>query len=186
MNVVQSVSMNSRRWRATVEYRLADGVAPLPREDKRVARLSDWLANAYGGGAEPTQRGWIARVVVPAGPEVCGIDEAEHQALTWVRHCVDSPNLPSCGIVSKNVIDADTYHAELEIVGSKELHELLGVTRQRLLKLRDEGRLPEPDAQLAATPVWKRTTIEGFLWGWRRRPGPAPKNNEMERILAGG
>lgn len=178
--------MSSQLWRATVEYRLADGDPPLPKDDKRVGRLSDWLANAYAGGAEPTLRGWTARVLVPAGPEIRSIDQAEHQALNWIRHCVDSLKLPSSEIVSKNVIDANTYHAELEVVGSKELQELLGVTRQRLLKLRDEGRLPEPDAQLAATPVWKRTSVEGFLWGWRRRPGPAPKDNEMDRILAGG
>lgn len=150
-----------------------------------MARLSDWLANAYDGSAEPTLRGWIARVVVTAGPEVLDIDHAENLALIWIRHCVDSLNLPSSEIVSINVIDADAYHAELDVVGSRELQELLAVTRQRLLKLRDEGRLPEPDAQLAATPVWKRTTIEGFLWGWRRRPGPVPKDDELARILAG-
>jgi hypothetical protein len=40
---------------------------------------------------------------------------------------------------------------------------------------------------LAATPVWKKETVDGFVWGWRRRPGPAPfvVDFDMDRTLTG-
>jgi hypothetical protein len=161
-------------WLVTIEFVASPRVA-LPGGDKRLTRLNDWLRHAYNGGATPTPTGWIAKVIVPSGHSVRSIDEAEQQAARWISHCLETLELPAAQVVSRSVIDSDTFHAELEVVGSRELSDLIGVSRQRLLQLRQDGRLPEPDARLAATPVWKMTTIDNFLWGWRRRPGPVPK-----------
>jgi hypothetical protein len=161
-------------WLVTVEFKTASDLA-LPNGDMRVTRLNDWLHHAYGGGATPTPSGWVAKAIVTTGNGVLSIDEAGEQAVRWISHCLETLEFPRARVVSKSVIDADTFHAELDVVGSREVSDLIGVSRQRLLQLRQEGRLPEPDAQLAATPVWKMSTIEGFLWGWRRKPGPVPK-----------
>lgn len=56
---------------------------------------------------------------------------------------------------------------------------MLSVSKQRLGELRREGRFPEPIAELGATPVWRRSTIEGFMTTWVRSPGrfrPWPLN----------
>ena len=88
------------------------------------------------------------------------------------------------------MIDADTFVAELEVYGSRELADMLNVSRQRLAQLRAEGTLPEPDAILAATPVWRRTTIDSFIFGWRRRPGPIPNDDsldiDLDLLFSGG
>jgi hypothetical protein len=68
--------------------------------------------------------------------------------------------------------------------------KVLGVTRQRLHELRTAGRFPLPLVDLAATPVWLRSTVESFLEHWDRRPG-RPKtvqeilgdNDELEEEI---
>lgn len=57
----------------------------------------------------------------------------------------------------------------LEVVGLVEIAELLGVERATVRTWYSRGRLPEPDARLAATPVWRLTTIKQWIrqdrWG---------------------
>ena len=56
---------------------------------------------------------------------------------------------------------------------------VLNVSKQRFGELRREGRFPNPIVELAATPVWRRSTIEGFMATWDRSPGrfrPWPLN----------
>jgi hypothetical protein len=171
---VTEMTRTTQDWQITLGFQLADDEALRPG-DKRVPMLGTWLAKEYGGRATATPRGWTATVVVPAGPEVHFIDEAEKYGTRLIDEFAQTVGLPKCAIVSRSVIDADTYVAELEVVGNRELARLLGVSRQRLAQLRAEGTLPEPDAQLAATPVWKKETVDGFVWGWRRRPGPVPR-----------
>ena len=48
----------------------------------------------------------------------------------------------------------------LEIVGLVELAELLGQERGTVRQWYHRGKLPAPDATLAATPVWRTATIE--------------------------
>jgi hypothetical protein len=178
----------TQRWLVSAEYQLAEGEDPLRPQDQRVPALHTWLERTYGGGASVTLRGWVGKVVVSAGPEIHFIDQAEAYGVKLIQECVETVGLPHCALVSRSVIDADTYVAELEIYGSRELAELLGVSRQRLAQLRAEGTLPEPDLVLAATPVWMKRTVDHFTWGWRRRPGPAPGANDsdLDHLLSGG
>jgi len=62
-----------------------------------------------------------------------------------------------------------------ELLGMSELMAAIGVSRQRLSALRREGRLPEPMAVLAATPVWDRPSIDSWLRRWERRSGRSPR-----------
>lgn len=57
------------------------------------------------------------------------------------------------------------------LVGAQEVGALLGVSRQRIHQLRQEGRLPEPLFSLAATPVWSAAGIEAFAERRDRSPG---------------
>jgi len=46
-----------------------------------------------------------------------------------------------------------------EIMGTAEIGAWLGVTRQEVAQWKFQGKLPEPDFQLKATPVWKQDTL---------------------------
>ena len=46
-----------------------------------------------------------------------------------------------------------------EIMGTAEIGQLLGVTRQEVAQWKFQGKLPEPDHQLKATPVWNKKTL---------------------------
>jgi ADP-ribosyl-[dinitrogen reductase] hydrolase len=48
----------------------------------------------------------------------------------------------------------------LDVVGASEASEILGVEVQRISRWRKDGRLPEPYADLAMSPVWIRADIE--------------------------
>jgi hypothetical protein len=58
-----------------------------------------------------------------------------------------------------------------ELVGVSEVAELLGVSRQRVAQLREREDFPAPIAELAAGPVWTRTSLTRFVEAWPRRPG---------------
>jgi|TARA_R100001082_G_C4308074_1_gene135521 hypothetical protein len=47
----------------------------------------------------------------------------------------------------------------LEILGTAEIGEWLSVKRQEVAQWKFQGKLPEPDYNLRATPVWKRETL---------------------------
>jgi hypothetical protein len=46
-----------------------------------------------------------------------------------------------------------------EIMGTAEIGMWLGVTRQEVAQWKFQGKLPMPDYQLKATPVWKKETL---------------------------
>jgi len=52
---------------------------------------------------------------------------------------------------------------DLDVLGLAEVADLLGLTRQAAHQRLVRGRLPEPDARLAAGPVWRRSTIDRWL-----------------------
>jgi hypothetical protein len=182
------VDESIQRWLVSIEYRLLDDEPALPQGDQRIPSLNDWLGHAYDGSAVATPRGWITKVTVAADHIVNTISKAEILGDRKIRHCVKTLHLPPNEIVSRSAIDADKYVAELDVYGSRELATLLQVSRQRLAQLRGDGTVPEPDAVLAATPVWRRSTVDGFVWGWRRRPGPVPRTTDatLDQILRGG
>jgi hypothetical protein len=173
--------------RVSLEFRIEREADILPQGDKRVSALNTWLEHAHRGGAFATRRGWFANVVVPSNGRSLSHAEAHGERL--ITHCVRTLGLPDSVAISRSVIDADTFVAELEVYGSRELADMLDISRQRLTQLRNEGILPEPDAVLAATPVWRRATIDSFTFGWRRRSGPSPRNTEPEididRLISG-
>ena len=53
--------------------------------------------------------------------------------------------------------------APLAVVGLVELADMLGMQRGTVRQWYSRGKLPEPDALLAATPVWRLSTIERWM-----------------------
>lgn len=54
-----------------------------------------------------------------------------------------------------------------DILGTSEVAEVLGVSKQRIHSLRKMAEFPEPIVQLASTPLWDRSEVVVFLAKWR-------------------
>lgn len=46
------------------------------------------------------------------------------------------------------------------LVGVGEASEMIGLPKPRIARLREQGRMPEPIAELAAGPVWIQPEVE--------------------------
>lgn len=58
------------------------------------------------------------------------------------------------------------------LVGTAEIAEMLGVSRQRVdVITRTHGDFPEPEAELASGRVWLRSAVEE----WARSAGRLPR-----------
>jgi predicted DNA-binding transcriptional regulator AlpA len=53
------------------------------------------------------------------------------------------------------------------ILGTSEVAEVLGVSKQRIHSLRQMSSFPEPVVQLASTPLWDKEDVIKFLAEWR-------------------
>jgi hypothetical protein len=80
---------------------------------------------------------------------------------------------------AKTAEEADRELAEvpghLDLVGTKEIAEMLGVTKQRVSDLARSDRFPAPVVHLAVGRIWTRPSIGHFLDEWDRRPGRPSK-----------
>jgi len=80
-------------------------------------------------------------------------------------------------VIDVRVQSVDELERELEapaipaLAGISEVADVLGVTRQRASELAGSAAFPRPIADLAAGPVWLRSTIVSFHESWERRPG---------------
>jgi hypothetical protein len=54
-----------------------------------------------------------------------------------------------------------------DILGTSEVAEVLGVSKQRIHSLRQMKEFPEPVVQLASTPLWDRKDVVSFLAIWK-------------------
>ncbi len=141
-----------------------------------VGRLVEQLAD-YGGAVAGDHRGWSARISIETSADI----DAAFRAIEAGRQAVVGAALragfPPWPVIRAEAIEADTFHAELEVVnfpevlGTTEVSKVLGVSRQRLHELRAQGRFPEPIVELAGGPLWIRASVDRFLAGWARRPG---------------
>lgn len=59
-----------------------------------------------------------------------------------------------------------------DLMGATEVATHLGVSRQRVLELRQKNpKFPEPVIRLSSGPVWDRKAIDDFVDQWDRTPG---------------
>jgi hypothetical protein len=72
-----------------------------------------------------------------------------------------------------------------ELVGLSEIADILGVTRQRVSKLRNLQSFPGTVAELRAGSVWLKSDLSRFCDGWERKVGrPWPACTEVAAGLA--
>ena len=93
-------------------------------------------------------------------------------------------------VEAKTAEEADRELAEapkhLDLVGTKEIAEMLGVTKQRVSDLSRSEKFPSPVAHPAVGRIWTRSSIGHFLEEWDRRPGrpskaESPEGNERHK-----
>jgi hypothetical protein len=168
-------------WSVLVETTAPDGVN-VNGEDLlvRIGDLVEALAD-HGAAGSGDERGWDVRLTIETKP---GSDAAFHAVAiggTRVLGYADKVGVPLWPVVRTEARAVNTFRAELEVtnfpkvLGITEVIKVLNVSRQRLHELRRSGRFPEPIAELAATPLWTRSTVDSFLAGWKRKPG-RPQN----------
>jgi serine/threonine protein kinase len=74
----------------------------------------------------------------------------------------------------------------MRVGGVTEVAELLGVSRQRLAKLRERADFPDPIGQLAQGAVWDLDAVEAWHGSSSRTSGPGrPKARVAARTLGG-
>jgi predicted DNA-binding transcriptional regulator AlpA len=58
-----------------------------------------------------------------------------------------------------------------ELMSAAEISQALGVSRQRVHKLRSMREFPAPLAELRSGAVWDAAAVRKFAAGWERKPG---------------
>lgn len=53
------------------------------------------------------------------------------------------------------------------LLGTSEVAQVLGVSKQRIHALRKNKKFPLPIVTLASSPIWDRREVEAFLAEWR-------------------
>ena len=93
----------------------------------------------------------------------------------------EKSGLPSWPVVRAEALTFEEQDRELdspnfpELVGVREVADILGVTRQRASALAKTPRFPAAIATLASGPVWTRPSLNRFVDEWPRRDGRPPK-----------
>jgi predicted DNA-binding transcriptional regulator AlpA len=54
---------------------------------------------------------------------------------------------------------------DLDLIGTSEAAEILGIKVPQISRLRDNGKMPKPCATFAATDVWHRADVEAIKDG---------------------
>lgn len=168
---MSAVRREMREWTVYVEALAPEG-APEASPDVVASALMDQLAD-YGASASADEGSWSVQFSVEA--------ESTSEAADHGRELVDkaaaAAGLPDWPLARLEAVWSALVERELldsplpQLLGTHEVAEALGVSRQRLHELRTTGRFPEPVAELRATPLWLRSAVDAFLEDWDRRPG---------------
>jgi predicted DNA-binding transcriptional regulator AlpA len=165
-------------WSVLVESR-----APEPVDIDIADQLGDLQDSlgAHFAAVGGDGRGWDVRLSVTTGDDIDAAVRAVEEGSRLVLTYAEKVGLPLWPVIRTEAVEEDTFHNELEVstfpamLGTTEVTELLGVSRQRLHELRNSGRFPAPAYELAATPLWIRSTVDSFVAGWSRKPGRPAK-----------
>ena len=63
-----------------------------------------------------------------------------------------------------------------ELMSAAEIADELGVSRQRVHKLREMATFPLPLAELRGGAVWDAVAVRTFAENWKRKPGRPSAN----------
>lgn len=101
---------------------------------------------------------------------------AASRGVRWFMDACEKVGLDHGGIARIDLMTdsyLDRYLAQEPetYVGVSEIADLLKVSRQRVAELRTRADFPAPVAELAAGPVWSRSSLNRFVESWDRKPG---------------
>jgi predicted DNA-binding transcriptional regulator AlpA len=180
-----------REWSVLIEaWAPAGKRGSLDVTDSRVADLVDALA-PEGGVVSADSTTWSVRLTVVEAEISAAIELAKSIVTTNAQQC----RFPIWPIEHVEATEAERFAAQLEVsnfpqlVGTKEVAEILGVSRQRIHELRKAGRFPLPIIELGAGPIWLRPSIADFEAQWDRSPGRpslVEQDLDLEGILGSG
>jgi predicted DNA-binding transcriptional regulator AlpA len=159
-------------WSVYLEALAPEG-AGVPHDLFGLASTLMDLLSEHGAVTSAGDRSWSVQLSVTAKSSSDALDRAQELVAKAAVH-VGLPDWPFVRVeaVWDELIDAEQSESPLpQLLGSQEVVEALGVSRQRFHELRARKDFPEPVLQLAATPLWLRSAIDAFLEGWDRRPG---------------
>ena len=136
-------------------------------------------AAGVGVGAGGVAGGPNASMMV-SSPRSEPLADAVARAVGWFEQGCADLGLPYEGIARVDV--QEERYEELQLAreperyaGVTEVAQMLGVSRQRVMQLRQRDDFPEPVAELAAGPVWKMFNLQRFVEEWPRKPGRPKK-----------
>lgn len=162
-------------YHVTLEAAGDDGPSPAVGDLDDLLVLLGPDATVLGDSERHAHR-YGAEISVEADSAFSAISAARRTFAAAVRQTA----LPRWPVVRVAAITDDELDAELarpafpQLVGIREIAELLGVTPQRASTLCRSDAFPVPVAELRAGPVWTATSVRRFLEEWKRQPGRPP------------
>ncbi|NJP33706.1 hypothetical protein HCJ94_17380 [Micromonospora sp. HSS6-12] len=164
--------MRSQRWRARVTF-----MHPGNLDDEQLAALTQALPG-YGILHDNGTDRMRAEMDVDAPSARLACDAAVRALRAAHAQVVGGP-VTITGLRVLTAADHErelAYPPALDLVGTAEVAQMLGVSTQRAGELaRTNPAFPAPVATLKMGPVWTRASIEAFDRGWERRSGRPPK-----------
>jgi hypothetical protein len=148
-------------WVITLSY-------PLDPSMEQMDRWADQLAQ-YDGHASRPRRG-VVEVTVHA-PATMDIWDAGQKLSDVVEQVIGARPI---GV--EVISEAELFRRAGEptmpvLVSAAEIGQELGVSRQRVHKLRSIPGFPTPLAELGGGAVWDAAAVRKFAQGWERQPG---------------
>ena len=161
----------SRIWRGSVTWE--HDQAPT---DEQLETLTLALPG-YGSALHDNGRRTLtARMTVEAGTLRTATDETLRVARAAHTAALGAPGDPiDFRVLTDQAWALELAHPpEIDLIGTSEIAEILGVKSQRVGQLADEHpAFPRPVGKPKAGRMWLRSSIEAFAASdWRRRPGP--------------
>ena len=180
-----------RDWAIYIEAWAPEGKpGSIDVSDSRVSDFADMLA-PFGAVTSVDHFRWAVQITIAADTALDAAQSGTTTTLVAASQC----RFPDWPIERLEVVDVDRRDAELamsnfpDLVGTTEVADLLGVSRQRIHELRKAGRFPQPMVELSGVPIWLRAAIVAFDEGWERkvgRPRAIAQDVDMAGILGSG
>jgi hypothetical protein len=148
-------------WVITLTYNLCPSMDEMDRWEDQLHEYDALVAQIRPGVVDVT-------VHAPASMDIW---EAGRKLADVVEHVVGAK--PIAGEV---FTEAELYRRAgeptmPELMSAAEIADELGVSRQRVHKLREMAAFPLPLAELRGGAVWDAVAVRKFAENWKRKPG---------------